>query len=89
MNTTADNVLLQQQTKGKHGENTIVLFRCGDFYRSYNEDADIVQRITGSCGFFDGAYHVVEFPKYGLDVYLPMMVRRGYRVCITDGDLIY
>ncbi len=84
MKTTADNVLLQQQTKGKHGENTIVIFRCGDFYRSYNEDADTVAKVTGVGVTVDGAYRTAEFHQQGLDMYLPMLVRRGHRMAIID-----
>lgn len=73
-----------RQMREKYGDHTVVLFRAGDFYKVYDDDATTVSRVTGlSVAIVDGV-RCVQFPRHGLDVYLPMMVRRGHRIAITD-----
>lgn len=69
----------------------LLLFRCGDFYEAYAQDANEVSRILGivtthrSTG--DNANEVVVmagFPFHALDTYLPRLVRAGKRVAICD-----
>lgn len=84
INSNVDNVKCQQQMKVKYGDNVVVLFRAGDTYRSFNEDADTVAKVTGVSIKVDGAYRMAEFHHQGLDIYLPMLVRRGHRMAIID-----
>ncbi len=71
--------------KEKHPD-AVLLFRCGDFYESYHEDA---QKVADSLGLtltkrsHDGVY-MAGFPYHALDTYLPRLVRKGYRVAICD-----
>ncbi len=67
----------------------ILLFRVGDFYETFGEDAikaakilGIVQtkRANGSASFIE----LAGFPYHSLDTYLPKLVRAGYRVAICD-----
>lgn len=67
----------------------ILLFRVGDFYETFGEDAiraakilGIVQtrRANGSAAFIE----LAGFPHHSLDSYLPKLVRAGYRVAICD-----
>ena len=76
-----------QDMKGKHPD-AIVLYRVGDFYETYCDDAqtcseilDITLTAHGSRG-----YRMAGFPKYALDVYLPKLVRAGYRIAICERD---
>lgn len=68
----------------------ILLFRCGDFYETYCEDAITASQILGitlTRRNQKGASATTEmagFPHHALDNYLPRLVRAGYRVAICD-----
>lgn len=85
MNTTAEHIRMQEEYKAKHSDSTIVLFRCGDFYKAYNDDAKRVSDATGCRIAHDKEIRVAEFPRQGLDINLPRLIRKGYRIAIIDG----
>ena len=65
----------------------ILLFRCGDFYETYCQDAVQVLGITLTKRNQKGASGATEmagFPYHALDTYLPRLVRAGHRVAICD-----
>lgn len=70
----------------------LLLFRCGDFYETYCEDAISASKILNitlthrSNGGSSTAVSIemAGFPYHALDVYLPRLVRAGYRVAICD-----
>ena len=64
----------------------ILLFRRGDFYESYNEDAATIATILGvHLNIKIGAWEcVTSFPHYAIDEYLPKLIRAGKRVAICD-----
>lgn len=66
----------------------VCLFRCGDFYEVYREDAQKVSKvlnITLTHRQYDGArIPMAGFPFHALDTYLPKLVRAGLRVAICD-----
>lgn len=74
--------------KEKHPE-ALLLFRCGDFYETYCDDAVEAARILGitltrrNNGAASGA-EMVGFPHHALDTYLPKLIRAGKRVAICD-----
>ena len=74
--------------KKKHPD-AVLLFRCGDFYETYCEDAVIASRILGitltkrNNGYNKGD-EMAGFPHHALDTYLPKLVRAGKRVAICD-----
>lgn len=62
-----------------------MLFRCGDFYEAYKDDAVVcadVLKITLT-NHKDG-YKLTAFPHHALDTYLPKLIRSGKRVAICD-----
>ena len=67
---------------------TMLLFRCGDFYECYYEDAIKASEILGiSLTHRDNkgtTCHMAGFPFHALDIYLPKLVRAGLRVAICD-----
>ena len=76
--------------KAKHPE-CVLLFRCGDFYETYGQDAVVASGIlgitltkrnngAGGCGQLEMA----GFPFHALDTYLPRLVRAGKRVAVCD-----
>ena len=67
----------------------IVLFRTGDNYEALQNDADVISKVTGSDiekNESEG-YQYTFFQSCKLDTYLPMLVRRGYRIAICDSEL--
>ncbi len=67
----------------------ILLFRVGDFYETFGEDAiktakivgiTLTKRANGSASFIE----LAGFPHHSIDTYLPKLVRAGYRVAICD-----
>ncbi|WP_072532185.1 DNA mismatch repair protein MutS [Bacteroides ilei] len=67
----------------------IMLFRCGDFYETYSEDAVTASEILGITltKRANGQSKTVEmagFPHHALDTYLPKLIRAGRRVAICD-----
>ncbi|MEJ8763560.1 DNA mismatch repair protein MutS [Phocaeicola sp. HCN-40430] len=74
--------------KAKHPD-AIMLFRCGDFYETYSEDAVAAADILGITltKRANGQSKTVEmagFPHHALDTYLPKLIRAGRRVAICD-----
>ena len=74
--------------KAKYPE-AVLLFRCGDFYETYCEDAVIASQILGitlthrNNGYNKGD-EMAGFPHHALDTYLPKLIRAGKRVAICD-----
>ena len=78
-----------QDMKRQHPD-AVLLFRCGDFYETYNEDAVTASRVLGitlTRRNQKGASKDIEmagFPYHALENYLPRLVRSGFRVAICD-----
>jgi DNA mismatch repair protein MutS len=90
MTKIAETPLMKQynQFKAIHPD-AILLFRVGDFYETFGEDAVkasqvlgivLTKRANGSAQFID----LAGFPHHSVDVYLPKLVRAGYRVAICE-----
>jgi DNA mismatch repair protein MutS len=86
----ADTPLMRQynQIKRKHPD-AILLFRVGDFYETFGEDAIRASEILGITltRRANGAASYVElagFPHHAIDTYLPKLVRAGQRVAICE-----
>jgi DNA mismatch repair protein MutS len=76
------------QIKTKYPD-AILLFRVGDFYETFSEDAikaseilgiTLTRRANGSASFVE----LAGFPHHALDTYLPKLVRAGQRVAVCD-----
>lgn len=85
-----DTPLMKQYNsiKAKHPD-AILLFRVGDFYETFGEDAikaseilgiTLTRRANGAASFVE----LAGFPHHALDTYLPKLVRAGQRVAICD-----
>ena len=72
-----------EQMKAKHPD-TVLLFRVGDFYESYEEDAEIVAKELGITLTKKGNTKMAGFPHHSLNNYLPKLVRAGKRVAMCD-----
>ena len=76
--------------KAKHPD-ALLLFRCGDFYETYGQDAVEASEILGITltkrnNGKEGAANteMAGFPHHALDTYLPKLIRAGRRVAICD-----
>ncbi|MDC1106768.1 DNA mismatch repair protein MutS [Prolixibacteraceae bacterium] len=74
--------------KAKHPD-AILLFRVGDFYETFGEDAikaasilgiTLTKRANGAASFVE----LAGFPHHSLDIYLPKLVRAGQRIAICE-----
>ncbi|MCQ2285651.1 MAG: DNA mismatch repair protein MutS [Bacteroidales bacterium] len=90
MDKIAETPLMKQynQFKAKHPD-AILLFRVGDFYETFGEDAVktsqvlgivLTKRANGAAASID----LAGFPHHAIDTYLPKLVRAGLRVAICD-----
>lgn len=73
------------ELKKKHPD-AVLLFRCGDFYESYEDDAQECATILGITLTKRNTDKVkmAGFPYHALDTYLPKLIRAGKRVAICD-----
>ena len=71
------------QLKGKHPD-AVLLFRTGDNYVAYKEDAQTTSRILGLDVVHGDKADIVSFPFGDLDTHLPKLIRAGQRVAICD-----
>lgn len=81
------------ELKTKHPD-ALLLFRVGDFYEAYDEDATKIGEILGITvtrkfnskdkGSDGHALKLAGFPYHALDTYLPKLIRAGVRVAICD-----
>src|SRR6201986_3463798 len=87
---TEETPLMQQHKaiKTKYPD-AVLLFRVGDFYETFNEDAHIAARVLGitltkRSNGSASAVDLAGFPHHSLDTYLHKLVKAGYRVAICD-----
>ena len=83
---------LFEDQKKKHPD-AILIFRVGDHYEAYGEDAKYIANIS-DMALGNGKYEhqngtlitisFVEFPRHALDIILPRLIRKGQRVAIYD-----
>lgn len=76
------------ELKAKHPD-AVMLFRCGDFYETYSEDAIVASEILGitltkRANGQGKSVEMAGFPFHALDTYLPKLIRAGKRVAICD-----
>ena len=68
---------------------TILLFRMGDFFETFEEDAKIASKVLGitltkRANGAAGEVPLAGFPHHAIDTYLPKLVRSGYRVAVCE-----
>lgn len=74
--------------KNEHPD-TILLFRVGDFYETFDEDAKTASKVLGitltkRSNGAAGDVPLAGFPHHAIDTYLPKLVKSGFRVAICD-----
>lgn len=77
-----------QQIKSKYPD-TILLFRMGDFYETFEDDAKITSKVLGITltkrgNGAAGEVPLAGFPHHALESYLPRLLKAGYRVAICE-----
>ena len=85
-----DTPLIKQffSVKAQYPE-AVLLYRVGDFYESYSDDAVLVSKVLGiiqtrKSNGDKGYVEMAGFPHHALDNYLPKLVRAGYKVAVCD-----
>lgn len=88
--TTAETPLMQQHKaiKARYPD-AILLFRVGDFYETFGQDAVNTARVLGITltkrnNGSDGSLELAGFPFHALDTYLHKLVKAGFRIAICD-----
>lgn len=76
------------QVKAKYPD-TILLFRMGDFYETFEEDAKITSKVLGIVltkrgNGTAGEVPLAGFPHHALETYLPKLLKAGYRVAVCE-----
>lgn len=81
---------LYKEMKAKYPD-AVLLFRKGDFYTSYSDDACVLSSVLGihvtAKSDLNGIVIEAKFPQEKLDTYLPKLVKAGKRVSICDQPL--
>jgi len=77
-----------QQVKAKY-PGTILLFRMGDFYETFEEDAKIASKVLGITltrrgNGAAGEVPLAGFPHHALETYLPKLLKAGHRVAVCE-----
>jgi len=86
MATKAETPIMKQyhDLKAKHPD-ALMLFRCGDFYEAYEEDAKVCAKVLNIVLTQSNAgFEMAGFPYHALDTYLPKLIRAKHRVAICD-----
>ena len=88
-NITQTPLMKQYQEMKRKFPDAVLLFRVGDFYETFSEDAIVCSEILGITltRRANGAHNTIElagFPHHALDTYLPKLVRAGKRVAICE-----
>jgi DNA mismatch repair protein MutS len=82
--------LMQQYNKIKsENPDTVLLFRVGDFFETFDEDAKTASKVLGitltkRANGAAGEVPLAGFPHHAIDTYLPKLVRAGYRVAVCE-----
>ena len=79
-----DKMLAQWEKLKKMHPDALLLFRCGDFYESYLEDAIKMGKTLNLSVITKNSVEYSAFPWHALDTYLPKLIRTGHRVAICD-----
>ena len=70
----------------KENPDAVILFRCGDFYEAYEDDAETCSKVLGITLTKKNpeGTRMAGFPHHALDNYLRKLIRSAYRVAIAD-----
>jgi len=86
----ANTPLMAQYSKiKKENPDTVLLFRMGDFFETFEEDAKIASKVLGITltqrgNGAAGKVPLAGFPHHAIDNYLPKLIRAGYRVAVCE-----
>jgi DNA mismatch repair protein MutS len=87
---TQQTPLMAQYYKIKQAHpDTILLFRVGDFFETFEDDAKLASKVLGiiltkRSNGYSGDTPLAGFPHHAIDTYLPKLIRAGYRVAVCE-----
>lgn len=79
-----DDILQRYNTMKKNHPDAVLLFRVGDFYECFHDDAVRVSDILGLTLTKRAGVNLCGFPHHALDTYLPKLIEKGARVAICE-----
>lgn len=85
-----ETLIMQYHEMKRHHPDAVLLFRIGDFYETFGEDAVLLSEITGITltrrpnQYRTGTIELAGFPMHALDAYLRQLVRAGKRVATCE-----
>lgn len=71
-----------EEYKQRYGRNTILLYELGTQCKAYGQSATEIAKATGITIDHQKGIDTVTFPKESEDIYLPRLVREGYKIAI-------
>lgn len=75
---------IANEIRHAHGTNTLVLYNDGQTYESYGNSAEIIHDICRTSLIYTGDIATTDLPAPALDIYLPKLIVKGYKVVILD-----
>lgn len=75
---------IANEIRHAHGTNTLVLYKDVQTYESYGISAEIIHDICRTSITYSGDIATTDFPSKVLDIYLPKLIVKGYKVVILD-----
>lgn len=75
---------IANEIRHAHGTNTLVLYNDGHTYESYGTCAEIINDICRTSLTYTGDIATTDFPSKALDIYLPKLIVKGYKIVILD-----
>lgn len=75
---------IANEIRHAHGTNTLVLYNDAQTYESYGISAEIIHDICRTSLTYTGDIATTDFPSKALDIYLPKLVVKGYKIAILD-----
>lgn len=75
---------IANEIRHAHGTNTLVLYKDGQTYESYGTSAEIIHDICRTSLTYTGDIATIDFPSKALDIYIPKLIVKGYKIVILD-----
>lgn len=83
MNQTMKMTFLKQM-KSRRGANTLILFRNGDNFEAYHNDAKVIAETLTLNTFIEEGLETVRFPASDIEVYSNRLLDAGLSVCVSE-----
>ena len=83
MNQTMKMKFLKQM-KSRRGANTLIIFRNGDSFEAYDNDAKVIAQTLALNTFMDEELETVQFQAFNIEEYSNRLLDAGHSVCVSE-----